>query len=397
MTLSTLRLNERDRLNVIRAMPDLEGLRGFWTSHQTNRDGDFDFYRFIISSRREVIRPHVVLHMRDGAPKAMLIGRLEYRDISIKIGYANLLTLRLRALTFIDGGTMGAVSDDESELFIGNVRASLRAGEADVAVLEHLKVNHALYQRAIRTRSFFSVDRSMRPSTHRVRKLGSSCGSFMAQLSGNERYNQRRRARRLVQDFDGKVRIDCFHDATEIGRLLRDAETIASVSYQRGLGVGFFYTCEIEQRLRLEAEKGTLRAHILYVGDRPCSFWIASLYRGVLCNDFMAFDPTYAKYAPGMYLAINVIDEVCRDDSAEQALTIDFGGGDAEWKERLGNFDWQEATVHIWAPTVKCIAANALRTFAAIAEASTTRVLRDTGLLSKVKRTWRKRIAQRSY
>jgi CelD/BcsL family acetyltransferase involved in cellulose biosynthesis len=187
------------------------------------------------------------------------------------------------------------------------------------------------------------------------------------------------------------MRIDCFHDAAAIDALIQNAEQVARRSYQRGLGVGFSASAEMRQRLLLEGARGTLRAHILYAGDQPCAFWIASLFNGVLYNDFMAYDPAFAKYAPGMYLVICVIDEVSRDPNAGAAPAIDFGVGEAEWKARLGNESWEEASLYFYAPTVKGMGVKAMRTAAVTAERL---VKAGLNLLPRVKRLWRKRMSR---
>jgi hypothetical protein len=236
------------------------------------------------------------------------------------------------------------------------------------------------------------LDRFPEAHSHYRRRLGSDEALF-ASLSANERNNQRRREKRLRQDFR-EIRIGCFHDAGGLDTLLRDAEAVARTSYQRGLGVGFTDSAQMRERLAFEAEKATLRGHVLYVDGKPCAFWIASLYRGVLSNDFMGFDPAYSKYAPGIYLVLNVLEEVRRDPSAGADPVVDFGIGDGEWKARLGNEQWQEASIAVFAPTVRGVALNAGRTAAAAADRCARALLRRSRLLSPLKRLWRQQLTR---
>ena len=67
---------------------------------------------------------------------------------------------------------------------------------------------------------------------------------------------------------------------------------------------------------------------------------------------------------------------------------IDFGGGDARYKELLGNKLQRETTVYIFAPTIKSIAVSALRTGAGAAHQSAKRALPH---LASIKRRWRAR------
>lgn len=79
----------------------------------------------------------------------------------------------------------------------------------------------------------------------------------------------------------------------------------------------------------------------------------------------MGFDPQYSKYEPGMYLVINVIEELCRENQAQKAVRIDFGIGDSEWKTILGNQSWCEESVCIFAPTATAVGVNSLQTLVA--------------------------------
>ncbi|MGH6935334.1 MAG: GNAT family N-acetyltransferase [Methylocella sp.] len=175
---------------------------------------------------------------------------------------------------------------------------------------------------------------------------------------------------------------------------MEHAESIAEKSYQRSLGVGFANTPEMRKRLDLEAQKKWLRAHILYLNDRPCSFWICSYYNGTLYSDFMGFDPEYSKYEPGMYLVINVIEALCRENQAQKAVRIDFGIGDSEWKTILGNQSWCDESVCIFAPTATAVGVNSLQTLVAALDRAGRAILRRSNLLPRVKRAWRSRIAR---
>ena len=379
------------KIEVARTIAEVERLRPFWVAQPTNRDGDLDYCMTVVQSGPGVVRPHVITVNRGGQPPAMLIGRLETKALGIRFGYLRLPNPRLRVLTFIDGGVLQGLSAQDSDAVMDSILASLRAGEADVAVMEHLDAAHPLLQRARTSPPALCIDRFPISYTHYARRLGGG-DAVLATLSANERSNQRRREKRLRQDF-AEVRIDCFHDASDLDRLFNDAEAIARTSYQRGLQVGFADTAQMRRRLAFEAGKGTLRAHILYLDNQPCAFWIASLYRAVLANDFMAFDPAYGKYAPGMYLALNVLEEVRRDPAAGPDPSVDFGVGGGEWKVRLANRQHQACWVAVFAPTAKGIVVNMARTAAAFGDSSIRTVLRRTNLLPRIKRLWRRQLA----
>ncbi|MGC2093733.1 MAG: GNAT family N-acetyltransferase [Methylocella sp.] len=382
------------RVRTVRAFAEVDELKDFWASCATHRDADFDFYLFYLRNSPEVVRPHVIGLYRDGRPHAMLAGRLEKRGVDIRLGYMRLIKLGLRALTFMYGGVLGDISSaaDAKDVILC-IEESLRAGEADAAFLEYLPVDSPLYGCARSLPNQVRVNHFAKSCIHHIRNLPRG-ESFLQSLSSNQRRNQKRRVRRLAETFGDRVRIECFHDASALQRLTEHAETIAGKSYQRTLGVGFANTPEMRKRLDLEAQKMWLRAHILYLNDQPCSFWICSYYNGTLYSDFMGFDPEYSKYEPGMYLVINVIEEICRENQTQKAARIDFGIGDSVWKSILGNQSWHEESVCIFAPTATAVGVNSLQTFVAAIDRAGRAILRRGNLLPRVKRAWRSRIAR---
>jgi CelD/BcsL family acetyltransferase involved in cellulose biosynthesis len=388
--MTTVEINKRVR--TVRVLAEVEELKDFWASCPTHRDADFDFYLFYLRNSPEVVRPHVIVLYRDGRPHAMLVGRLETRGVDIRFGYIRLIRPRLRALTFM--GVLGDISSAaDAKDIISCIEQSLRAGEADAAFLEYLAVDSPLYNWARSLPNPARVNHFAKSSIHRIRILPQG-KSFLQSLSSNQRRNQNRRARRLAESFGDSVRIVCFQDASALQRLMEHAESIAEKSYQRGLGVGFANTPKMRKRLELEAQKKWLRAHILYLNDQPCSFWICSYYNGTLYSDFMGFDPEYSKYEPGMYLVINVIEEICRENQTQTAARIDFGIGDSVWKSILGNQSWREESVCIFAPTATAIGVNSLQTIVAAIDRAGRAILRRSNLLPRMKRAWRSRIAR---
>jgi hypothetical protein len=380
-------------IKVYRDVAHLEELREFWSSRQTWPAGNLDFFLTVMCTSPEVVRPHVVVIFRDDQPQSLLLGRLERRKIPLRLGYLGLSTPNLNILTFDDAGLLRDVSGADSELFIREILDALRSGEADAANLHHLDTTHYLSRSAKSLPAYLSSDRLPLVEVLWMRRFAES-GSFLESLSAKERYNQRRRRRRLFDEFGGEVRVECFRDGGRIEQLMKDAESVASKSYQRGLGVGFIHDERTQLRLRLAAKQGVLRAFVLYLANKPCAFWIASLCAGVFYSDCLAFDPAYAKYGPGSYLAIKSIEAVRSDSRGPPVTALDFGPGDAEWKAHLGNHRRQLTSLYIFAPTIKAVTCNLLRTVVGLADRSIKAILTRTGLLIDIKRQWRRLATQ---
>jgi hypothetical protein len=382
----------RSRLRVYRDASSLEELRGFWSSRHTEPAGNLDFFLTVICASPVFVRPHVIVLFKDNEPQSLLLGRLERRSIDVRLGYLRVPTPKLNILTVDDCGWLTGVSAADSELFVRHILACLRSGEADAADLQHLDTAHPLYKLARSLPGRFSSDYVPHLQILRMRKL-SRDRPFLQSLSATWRDNQRRRARRLASAFGGKARVEYFRDANQVSQLMQDAETVAKTSYQRGLGVGFVHDDTMHRRLILAAQHGILRGHVLYVDTKPCAFWITSLHDGVLYSEFTAYDPAFAKYGVGLYLIIKVIEEVSGDDSQPPTTVVNFGIGDADWKAHLSNYEWELASLCIFAPTLKGGLVNLLKTLAAVGNRSGKTVLQRAGLLARLKRRWRRLFA----
>ncbi len=209
------------RIRTVRALAEVDDLKDFWARCHTHRDADFDFYLFYLRNSPEVVRPHVIVLYRDGRPHAMLVGRLEKRGVYIRFGYIRLVRLRLRALTFMYRGVLGDISSAaDAKDVISCIEGSLRAGEADAAFLEYLRVDSPLYSWARTLPNPARVNHFAESSVHHIRNLPlrnlPRGASFLQSLSSNQRRNQKRRVRRLAESFDDRVRIECFQDASAV-------------------------------------------------------------------------------------------------------------------------------------------------------------------------------------
>jgi Acetyltransferase (GNAT) domain len=384
------------RIRILKTRSEIETLREFWNSCGPCRDADLDFYLFIADLFPETIRPHVVALYNRDVPTALLAGRFDISRVTVKLGYGVVPVPKTRILRFVYGGCLGEVSETTAKILIGSVIDSLARGEADVVVFEHLDMNSPLVSFARSLPSWLCSDHLIYPETHRICDLSAEAGFSLSSLPQKERYNLRNSAAKLSKDFRNR-KIEMFSAPSEVVRLMRDAENVAQRSYQRGIGVGFTQSPVVQSRLEFEARNGWLRAYVLYLDDHPCAFWIGSLRNQVFLSDYLAFDPAYAKYRPGLYLIGKVMEELCPDgrDGSTMVKKFDFGIGDARYKEKLSNRQRQEATVYIFAPSIKGVGINALRSGVGLMNHRIKALLRENLLFAKLKRTWRARATKR--
>jgi len=379
-----------DRVRILRSRAEIEELRDFWNSCQSWRDADVDYYQLIIDLYPEAIRPHAIVVYEDRSPKALLLGRLEEKPLSFGIGYLRFRTNKKYILTFIHGGVVGDLTDYDAACLVESIRSSLREGEAEVACFESLDVNGALFRRSVAA-SGLLTRRLLIGSRHYVMNLGEGKKTFLESISSNERNNHKRRTRKLFDAYHGKIRIECFREPGETERLMRDAEIVASKSYQRGLGVGFHNTALNCSRFVFEATRGWLRGYVLYIQDSPAAYWIGSVYGGTFYSGYMAYDPAHARTAPVTYLAIEVLKELSA--SAPESVTkVDFGGGEAEYKARFGNHSWMETMIFIFAPRFRGWCLHVLWLTVLAIKFAGKMSLQRTNVFFRLRQYWRGRV-----
>ncbi len=141
-------------------------------------------------------------------------------------------------------------------------------------------------------------------------------------------------------------------------------EEVARNTYQRGLGVGFADTPEMRARLRFCAQKGWLRIFVLWIKGTPRAFWIGTLSNQVFVSDYNGYDPGFRDYSIGTFLLADVVEGFCK----QGVKAVDFGFGEAEYKDRFANLTHTEASVCIFSPQAKGVLMNAMRTSTAVVD-----------------------------
>jgi CelD/BcsL family acetyltransferase involved in cellulose biosynthesis len=90
----------------------------------------------------------------------------------------------------------------------------------------------------------------------------------------------------------------------------------------------------------------------------------------------------------GAGLFTKVIEGFC-DDNRDGVTGLDFGPGNAQYKEVLSNQRWRETAVYIFAPSLKGISLNVIRTIIEGMDETIKKALARTNLLQRIKKHWR--------
>jgi len=380
-------MTENTCVKVLRRISELESIRQVWESWPGNRDSEMESFLTFVRSNAQTMRPYVLVVYRGETPDAILVGRVDSGYINCRVGYLD-MKFRARIINFVYGALRGNPSEENCDLLVSEILRSLSRGEADAAYMNFLRQDSYLYDLAKRKPAPYSRDYIHTTQPHFAAALPATAEEFYRGLSSGSRWQAKSKQKKMLKDFSGAVRIRCFREVGELDPMILDVEQVAKSSYQRGIGAGFIDNPDTREQLRLKAQKGWLRAYVLYVADRPCAFWIGDVNQDTFGSDYLAYDAEFGKYSPGMFLITKVIEGFC-GENRDGVTKVDFATGHAQYKEILSNQEWRETSVYIFAPSLKGISLNIVRSLIGGIDQTVKKALAHTNLLKTIKKRWR--------
>jgi len=378
-------MGDQEFVRILRSAAEIEDLRKTWESWQYHPNSDIDFYLTLNRLRPQILRPHVMVLYREGRPDAAVIGRIVNERIACKMGYMTVFRQKVKLLAITYGGLQGNLSPENSEALVEEITNSLRRGEAAAAQLKGIPMDSDLFRAAAQAGGLLFRDHFIRTDLHWILNLPREYSEFLQSRSSNVRHNIRRYAGRFRGAYGEGISIRCYREGTELDRMCVDMETIAAKTYHRGLGVGFIDNADTRGQFELALQRGWLRAYVLYVRSAPCAFWEGLMYHQSFFTGSTGYDPAFEDYRPGMFLLMHMIEQFC----CEGVSRIDFGLGDANYKRLYSNENWKDASLFIYAPTLKGLALFLPKRLLALADHVAKEGIEKVRLLQRVKTLWR--------
>ena len=381
-------------LNVVVAssFAEMEPLCEFWAQHNRHPECARDFVAMLMNTRPQVIGPHVLMVCRGPTPIAMLVGRLERASLALRLGYRNALRVPMTQWVFVRDGFLGEQTERTAMALMEHLRGELRSGHADRILLSSLPLAGALQASARQVFSPLQRDGSARPGEHWQVHLPADFESFLARRSAKHRYALRRAARQFEALHPGQVRHQVCERPEDVMLFCEAAESVARGTYQRGLGAGFFDDDAHRQRLRLAAQRGELRGHVLFAGERPVAFWAGEVTGQVMYVAWTAFDPAFRRHEVGTIALLGMVEHLM----AGGVRTIDFGPGGAAYKERFGDLCLHEQDVAVYAMTPKGLAARALAATMHGVNHAGRQLFDRLSIARRLKKSWRDRLSRQA-
>lgn len=364
----------------------LESVRTLWEQWQTHPNADFDFFTTVVKSRPNVVDPIVLLIFNKDAPVALAAGRLEKIILPVSFGYLKVAKFKILQFTIIYGGLMGAWDEPGATVFIRHLRQMMRQKHIDAVYCAATRHDHPVYTAANRIVPFFLRDIVLKNNLHWWSDLPATFETFLKKINSKHRTQLRSKERKLAEYNGGTVQTKIFTTPEEVSLFSTIAEKIARTTYLRGLGGGFANNDEMRDRLDLASRRGWMQGYVLYANEQPCAFWLGTLYRQVFYLDYTGFDSALKDFAAGQILFIKMVEHLCTTGGIRG---IDFGSGDAIYKQRYGDRNWEESDLYIFPAAPKMLLANTMRKSAAFLRRITEKALQRFDLLKTVKKKWR--------
>ena len=372
-------------MRVLRRREEIEPLRGDWERLAVHPDQNWDLYWSAIRLQTPAPSPYVVAVPGDGRLEAVLAGWVESGAVDLQLGYWKPLRVPVRRIVVPTNGLLGRSDEATARSLVETLVEDLREGRADVALFHFLEEGSPLHCAARGVPVGFRMrDRVPERRIHRYLHLPRT---FEEYHRGHKGLMQK--VRKFEREFEERYEYRLLTREDEIEAFCLGADAVVSRTYQRALGVGFLNSTEDRVRLETAARQGLWRAFVALVDGKVAAFWCGCQSGECVSLWWTGYDASLQEYSPGLVSSTRMIEQLI----ARGVTVVDFGGGDAPYKERLAEAARWEESVCLFAPSLRGSLAHGVRAVdAALGNLTRTRL---KGLARRVKTPWRRLMAKR--
>jgi Acetyltransferase (GNAT) domain/VanZ like family len=373
---------------LLRTPEQLNEIRDFWVKLQNHPEADFEFFLTLLCSGKTADQPLVMVVYAGETCIGLVGGRLQHTWFEVTSGYRLLWRARVRRLALFYGAFMGEKDVKTTEFIVDQLLRVLRAERIDMLVWDGVKCASPLRKLLQAKPAPWCRDLLSRPGIHYMVRLPGSLEELLqTHFNKKRRYWAKRTIRLLQEHFPGRVQYVQISSSEELTALFRDATIIARQTEQWKNGVGYRDWVEQRQRIALFANKGALRAIILYVDNQPASYWICTEYGRGLYLDYTGYAPAFRRYEPGTIALLRVLDCACR----EGLEFVDMGAGEYEYMRKYSNDQYLECSLMVFAASPRGVLLNGLRFLTLGPIELLRRVAEFCGMEAPLKKIWRRR------
>ena len=376
------------KVKIVSSFEGLDDLSNHWSAWQYHPNSDYLHFRQVCKQRKEIVSPYIIVVEVNDKPCTLLAGRLENTHLAPSIGYLRPVRIRAKVLMLIHQGLLGEINDNILSVLVVHIQSLLASGEIDAILLNHISEHSALFEALNSSGQRLLNEKTLRWYTHWQMALQENEGFLLARMRSKHRSWINGRQKLLDSAYAGKIAWRWITRFDNIPDLCMKLERVAALTYQRGLGAGFINNQEQQQRFKLFAERGMLRVQLLEINGEVKAYWIGTVYNGIFYSSATGYDPDLKLFELGTLIFIRMVDELVR----EKVSSIDFGLGDAHYKQRFGDTSYQETVIILFAANTRGMMLRLSFTLSAILDKAGRWLLQRLNILDLVKTGWRRHL-----
>ncbi len=373
-------------IEIITSPTNATHILDFWRSHSSHPNLHPDFSATIAAARKTTL---VLIVATDSLRKSrgLLVGRIASEPLKYRVAYTSFSFSQIRTITILYPGIVGDTSTQCADALVTALNGFLARGGADLVTFEGCATESELFHSISRLTPALLRDHLIDPQRHWTTDLSSGLLGFTDRLSKKHRYWVRRIEKRATVDLS-PIQFKTYKRHEDLSPLLSDIESIARTTYHRKLAAGFCFDDEQRERYACEARNGWLRIYVMYARGAPSAFWIGSVYNGTFYSSSTGYNPSLRHYELGTLVFMRMVSDLCNSG----VTTLDYGFGDALYKQRFGDDHWSETGLRMYAPTRRGIILSVTQLLVHVPSRGAQLLVRKLGLEQRIKTFLRKRL-----
>jgi CelD/BcsL family acetyltransferase involved in cellulose biosynthesis len=183
----------------------------------------------------------------------------------------------------------------------------------------------------------------------------------------------------------GRSHLERITSVDQIPAFLKAANEVSTQSWQtRQFGLRIRNDESELRRLSVLAEQGFLRSYLWQVDEKPAAFALCHQRGGCFRYEEIAYCAEYSLLSPGVTLLQQIVEDLYRNDLPR---FFDFGGGDAEYKQKFGNLEGRSQSLWLVPSTWRASSSLAYLKFCRSLRSSARSIVKSCGLATTA-RQW---------
>lgn len=364
---------------------EILSLRKTWIALQHNPNSDFYHFLLVCDLRPEVVNPIAFSYWKSNKCCCIVCGRIEFKNLSPAIGYLKLPSFKIKCLTIIHEGVIGAIDDQGALALLNAIKKIQTMYKVDVVHFHHLSNRNEAIWNALSCVKYIEGVQAPQWNKHWAITLEKKQGFLLGRMNSKHRSYIKKLEKNMYRDFNNDIRWVWHREFELIENICEKLEMVSSKTYQRGLNAGFINNCETRARLKYFSCNGQLRVMLLEIKGKPVCFWYGVVYKNVFYAEATGYLPEFEKYIVGTQTLLRTVDALIEEGIEK----FDFGLGDANYKARFSNISWNEANVQLFNKTLKSIFIMYYVKIINQINSSLKIIVSKAGIINKLKKNWR--------